>query len=208
MGFGYEFETDKTNNREKNISMKVKLYKTCYSPWKIIEGNIIIKGKEDLKETNLSDTFMKMRLYEKQSYIYNISDYNYQTHKIESKTVEESEGKDINIKTFNFSDFKGKDLKHEIIIPFQFQVPENASPSLYISDDSTTYIKHYLFVDFPSIKAFKTNMIIVKNNIKLPLQKPLHVQKIFRKKNGCSLTEDFLCLLLIYLQMHLHTQKK
>ena len=182
MGNGYEFETNTKYNREENISMDVKLNKTCYSPLEIIEGNIILKGKKDKKEAKLSDTIVNIRLYEKQKYKYYKSKSNYQTHNFEIITVKVSESLNINKKTFNFTDFKGKDLNQGIIIPFQFQVPECASPSLYISDDSTTYIKHFLFVEFPSIKALKTNMIIVKNNIKLPLQKPLFVKKIFRKK--------------------------
>ena len=90
-----EFENNENYNKEENVSMNITLNKTCYSPGEFIEGFISLKGKKNINETNLSDTFVKMRLYEVHEYRYNIYKFN-QKNQLEIEVKDESEQKDIN----------------------------------------------------------------------------------------------------------------
>lgn len=191
-----EFENDEKYNKEENISMNVKLNKTCYSPGEFIEGKIILKEKKCIKETNLLVTSVNIRLYEKHEYSYITYKYNYQMKRDEPQSEKEEEIKNVNEKQYNFSEFKGKDLNQEIIIPFTFQIGENAFPSLYLYNDSA-FVKHYLRIDFPFIKAYKTKIIIIKNNKffspngQLTLQEPFSIQKTFNKKKWMFANKGF-----------------
>jgi hypothetical protein len=62
----------------------------------------------------------------------------------------------------NFSNFYNANIMTTVNIPFQIQIPMTCYPSCIF--DSLTYVKHYLAIDFPSIRAKKTEIIVIKNN--------------------------------------------
>ena len=62
---GYDFESDKNYNYEKNISMSFDLDKTCYSKGEIIRGNIILLPKEGIIQTRLINPYIIITLKEK-----------------------------------------------------------------------------------------------------------------------------------------------
>ena len=56
-------------------------------------------------------------------------------------------------------DYEGADIVSEIHIPFSFQIPLNIHASISYGDG---YVKHFLSVNFPGIKAKRALMIIIK----------------------------------------------
>ena len=62
----------------------------------------------------------------------------------------------------NFSNFQNANIMNTVKIPFQIQIPLNSYPSLIFG--STSFVKHYLCIDFPSIQAKKTVIVVIKNN--------------------------------------------
>ena len=160
---GYDFETDKNYNYEKNVSMSFELNKTCYSKGEIITGTIILSAKEGLAQTQLLNPYAMITLEEKHYYEYTEIFYDYINKRSSTKKKEEQENKTLLSIPMDFSNFNGANILTGIQIPFQLKVPETAYPSCFF--DSTTYVKHFLIIDFHSIDARKTNIIIIKNNI-------------------------------------------
>ena len=159
---GYDFETDKKYNIEKYVSMTIQLNKTCYSPGEYLNGTIILKPKEGLQKPLLQDTNATLYLTEFFYYKYFEEEFDHvqKRKKNVSKVAEES----IPLITLpmNFSNFYNANIINTVNIPFQIQIPMNCYPSCIF--DSTTYVKHYLAIDFPSIMAKKTEIIVIKNN--------------------------------------------
>lgn len=159
---GYDFESDKKYNIEKYVSMTIQLSKTCYSPGEYLNGTIILRPKEGLQQPLLQDTNATLYLTEFFFYRYFEDEYNRakQRNETVSKTAEES----IPLLTLpmNFSNFYNANIVNTINIPFQVQIPMVCYPTCIF--DSNTYVKHYLAIDFPSIMAKKTEIIVIKNN--------------------------------------------
>ena len=156
---GYDFETDKKYNFEKNVSMIFELNKTCFSKGEIITGNIILSAKEGLIQTQLLNPYAVMTLEEKHYYEYKEYYYDNSRKTTSSKNKEEIENKTILSIPMDFSNFNGANILTGIQIPFQLKVPETAYPSCFF--ESTAYVKHFLILDFHSIQARKTNIIII-----------------------------------------------
>ena len=158
---GYDFETDKKYNFEKNISMTLKLEKTCYSIGEIIEGEIILSPKSG-KTINpqLINPCAMIMLDEKHHYTYLHSRYVNNKAEYENRTAEEN--KTIYSSLIDLSNFNGANMLIGVNIRFQIKVPEIAYPSCFF--DSDTYVKHFLTCDFPTIEAKKTAPIIIKNS--------------------------------------------
>ena len=159
---GYDFESDKKYNIENNVSMTIELNKTCYSGGEFVNGSIILRPKEGLQQTLLSSTYATLYLNENFFYTYTEDEFVPSKNRKEFVTKEAEE--DINLLTIplNFSNFQNANIMSTVTIPFQFQLPLTIYPSLIFSSNS--YVKHYLCIDFPSIRAKKTVIIIIKNN--------------------------------------------
>ena len=159
---GYDFETDKEFNIEKNVSMTLELNKTCFSKGEYVYGSIILRPKEGLQQTLLTSPYATLYLTEYFYYKYTESQYDpaHKNNRYVTKVAEEN----IPLLTLplNFSNFQNANIMTTITIPFQVQIPLNCYPSCIF--DSTSYVKHYLSIDFPSIQAKKTAIIIIKNN--------------------------------------------
>ena len=85
-----------------------------------------------------------------------------------------------------FPNFEGSNLMNEVKIPFQLQVPQKAYPTCIFSQSD--FVRHYLTVEFPSIEAKRTVIIVIKNTSyfykenKLLLSPAIHFREI-KKKN-------------------------
>jgi hypothetical protein len=159
---GYDFETDKKYNIEKYVSMTIQLNKTCYSPGEYLNGTIILKPKEGLQQPLLHDT--NATLYLTEFFYYKYFEEEYDRIQKRKKSVPKVAEETIPLLTLpmNFSNFYNANIMTTVNIPFQIQIPMNCYPSCIF--DSTTYVKHYLAIDFPSIMAKKTEIIVIKNN--------------------------------------------
>ena len=148
---GYDFESERFANYENNISLAVELDKTCFSKEEYIEGNLNLKLKNGL-QTSLEEPIAIFSLDEYHHYYYNIN--------MEDKGEEEHYS--LFSTKIRFPNFQGANIMKKLKIPFRIQVPASAYPTCIFSKSS--YVHHYLSVEFPSIAAKKTVVIVVKNN--------------------------------------------
>ncbi len=159
---GYDFETDKTYNFEKDVSMTIETEKTCYFPGEFVNGKIILKPKEGISNTLLSYPNATFYLMETFHYTYTENEYVARKGRKEFVTKTAEENMTLLTLPMNFMNFQNANIMNTVIIPFQIQLPMIIYPSLIFS--SSEYVKHYLSIDFPSIFAKKTVILIIKNN--------------------------------------------
>ena len=166
MGTEQEFELDEEYNYEFNISMNIELNKTCYSKGETIQGFISLFSKNILKKTILINPYAKIILLEKHHYEYSSEGIikNKKIDKLFNQEKKEEENITLLSKTLVFQKYNNSTVSSEALkIPFQIRIPKKAYPSCIF--DSTSYVKHFLIIEFPFINAKKTIIIIIKNNI-------------------------------------------
>ena len=160
---GYDFETDKAYNYEEKVSMTLELKKTCYSPGEMVYGTITLRPKQGVQNPLLSSPLATLYLTE--YFFYNYIENVYNPHKKINEYVTQvaEENNQLLTLPLNFSNFHNANIMNTVTIPFEFQLPISIYPSCIFG--STAYVKHYLAVEFPSIRAKKTVVIIIKNNL-------------------------------------------
>lgn len=158
---GYDFDTDRNYNFENSVSMIIELGKTCFSPGEILNGGIILKPKESSLLKYLETPIATLYLTEHAYYTYSESEYNPRTGRNEYVSKVAEEYYPILNNPLNFSNFINADMSNTLKLPFSIQIPLRIYPSCYFS--SSTYVKHYLTIDFPSIGAKKSVIIVIKN---------------------------------------------
>lgn len=150
---GNDNNIKKMYNEEKEVKLDISLNKVCYLPGEKIIGNLDIQPNIGINETILNDTNVTIRIIQLQYYSYTEGSGD------DATTISERDEKDIFIENFNFITFKGANILSGINIPFSITIPLNIHASvIYYAN----YAKHFLFVDFPGIKAKRTIMIIIK----------------------------------------------
>ena len=159
---GNDYDYDKENNYEKDVSMTIELNKTCFFKGQEIKGKIILSSKNGTKETQLLNPYIIISIKQKgqYSYIEGSNEFN-----VDSSNIRKTTKENINLLTIqlDFPNFIGANLLIGVNIPFKVKIPDKIYPSLYFN--SATYIKHFLVCDFPSIEAKKSKFIVIKNNI-------------------------------------------
>jgi len=145
--------------------MNIELKKTCYSKGEIIQGNLYICAKNTPSPRVILNPFAEITLREHHYYEYNKSEYNSRKQQNEVVKVQEEENVILVNENLRFSNNNELNIANGYIIPFEIKVPIMAYPSCIF--DSTSYVKHYLSINFPSIYAKKTVVIIIKNNISI-----------------------------------------
>ena len=158
---GYDFDTDKKYNYENSIAMKVELGKTCFSPGEYLNGGILLIQKQSSLIKYLQTPNATLYLTEHAYYTYSENEYNPRTGKQEYVTKVAEEFIPLLNIPLNFSNFMNADISNTLKLPFTIQIPLRIYPSCYFS--SSTYVKHYLTIDFPSIGAKKSVIIVIKN---------------------------------------------
>ena len=159
---GYDFETDKKYNIEKHVAMDLEIEKTCYSGGEFVHGTITLRPKEGLQNPLLSNPLATLYLTEDFYYTYSENEYNPRTQRNEFVTKVAEEHNIPLTLPLDFQNFYNANIMNTVKIPFQFQIPVNIYPTCIFS--SSAYVKHYMSIDFPSIMAKKTLIIIIKNN--------------------------------------------
>ena len=163
MGTEIEFESDKNFNFEGNISMNIELKKTCFSRGEIIKGNIYICPKNTPAPRKILNPFAEITLREHHFYETTKTEYNRREGHNEVVKITQEENVILVNENLNFSNNYELNIANGHIIPFEIKVPNLAYPSCIF--DSKSYVRHYLSINFPSIFAKKTLVIIIKNNI-------------------------------------------
>jgi hypothetical protein len=138
-------------NEEKEVKLDLTLNKVCYLPGEEINGILEIQPNNEIHETILNYTNVNIKIIELQYYSYPDGD---------TLRTERNE-KDIYTENFDFNNYKGANILSGLNIPFSFQIPLNFHASV-IYDYNYYYVKHFLSVNFPGIKAKRTLMIIIK----------------------------------------------
>jgi len=151
-------ENQKQYNYESPISMNIFLSKSCYFPGEVINGHIFLIAKEDLKDHNLKSPSATITLREVQHYELTPLDIDI----YDSKGQNDQEIVLLKY-PINFTKIEGENLTLGIKIPFHCQIPENCHPTCVF--EPTSYISHFLDIEFASIKAKKSSIIIIKNSI-------------------------------------------
>lgn len=155
------FHYDDEYNNEKNISVNIKLPKSCYYPGETLEGIIILQIKNNKMSPIFDSPKAVIKIIECQQY----------EIRAEESVISENIKKEIISKTYHFSRYKGADLSIPLKLKFKFDIPENIHPTL-IAKNKLIFIKHLLCVEFPYMECKKTNIIIIQN------------KRIFKKNNG------------------------
>ena len=168
---GYDFESDKQYNVEKYVSMTIELKKTCYSPGEMVYGTIILRANQGLQNPLLSSPLATLYLTEYFYYTYSENEYN--PHKKMNEFVSKVAEENMPLLKIplDFRNFLNANIMNNVAIPFQFQIPVNIYPSVIF--DTQAYVKHYLCIDFPSIMAKKTVVIVIKNNLYFSIENAL-----------------------------------
>ena len=162
MGLTYDFESDKKYNYENTISMTIVLDKTCFSPAEFVKGLIVLNPKIGNTINNLQNPTATLTLEQEAFYTYNVEEMdplnNYRKHYVTKEAKENIILLKLNL---DLKNFQYANLKNTIRIPFTFQIPLNAYPSCFFGDK--VYVKHFLSINFPTISAKKTSIIVIKN---------------------------------------------
>ena len=161
MGSDYDFENDKNYNFENSISMLLELGKTCFSPGEYVKGGIILQPKEGNVLKSLDNPNAFLSLTQNSYYTYTVEEMDTYNNRRRYVTREAKEMSPILNIPLNFSNYQNADLNTIIKIPFEFQIPLRIYPSCFFG--TKTYVKHFLSLDFPSISAKKSLIIIIKN---------------------------------------------
>jgi len=159
MGTGYDFENDKNFNYENSISMRIELGKTCFSPGEYVKGGIILKPKPGNTLEYLQNPTAYLSIIEDAKYTYMAEEKTNKGREYVTKTAKET-NTILNIPLDIYS-YKNSPLVDALKILFNFQIPLRINPSCFF--EYNAYTKHYLTIDFNSISAKKSLIIVIKN---------------------------------------------
>ena len=143
----------KEYNNENKLSINFTLNKVCYFPEEYISGTITLFPTSEIIEQLMANPELIITLQEFQKYEYSITE---DSSKFENKNY-------ILINTkINFKDSLQSDNSSGIEIPFSFEIPKLATPTIFYSSYND-YIRHFLSVEVPICEAKRTKLIIIKN---------------------------------------------
>ena len=150
------------SNKENDVSMDIELNKTCFSKGEIIYGIIILTPKKNSSTKKFLYPKAIITFKEKQNYEYLDSSYDEINDKEGPTKKAINEITILNTIQMNFSNYLNSSMIPCLKIQFQIKVPDNAYPSCLF--EANTYVIHYLTIEFESLQAKKSVIIIIKNN--------------------------------------------
>lgn len=146
----------KKYNFEKDIQLEIKLNKACYFPGELINGNLELKPKDSIKDSdfnNFNNTLALVKIIQIQWYWYT------EGYGEDEYTVTVSDESNIFEDNIDFINFKGANITLGLAIPFSIKIPFNVHLSCFIG---SYYVKHFISFDLPGIDANKILMIFIK----------------------------------------------
>lgn len=155
------FEDNKAFNYENYVAMEVETEKTCYSGGEYLNGRITLRPKEGLSNSFLENPCAKLTITENFHYSYAEQEFAEKGKPKKLVTKSCNESNTVVEMPIDFTNFQNANIMETVVIPFQVLIPTTIYPSILI--DSGTYVKHYLSIDFPTIIAKKTLIIVIKN---------------------------------------------
>ena len=163
-------------NYESQVAMQINLPKVCYSKGDTINGTIHLKTKPYLQETILYNPVATISLKEYQRTGEPDTDFDiYNSTPTDNKNLSKKEKIYFQYQLLLY-DYNGANLLIGVDIPFSIKLPLEMSSSCLL--DNNNYIRHYLVIDFISIRAKKSQPIIIKNNKYYSLENKLYKSPI------------------------------
>ena len=150
------------SNPENDISLDIELNKTCFSKDEYIYGIIVLTPKINSFIKEFLNPYALISIQEKQNYEYLDSSYDQENDEIKPTKKSITEFKTLIKNQYNFSDYLNSSMIPCLKIQFRIKVPNNAYPSCLF--DKNTFVIHYLTIEFESLKAKKSEIIIIKNS--------------------------------------------
>ena len=150
------------SNPENDISLDIELNKTCFSKDEYIYGIIVLTPKINSFIKEFLNPYALISIQEKQNYEYLDSSYDQENDEIKPTKKSINEFKTLIKTQYNFSDYLNSSMIPCLKIQFRIKVPNNAYPSCLF--DKNTFVIHYLTIEFESLKAKKSEIIIIKNS--------------------------------------------
>ena len=177
MGNKNDTEYNFKYNYDSQVSFIISLTKISYSKGETVTGTMFLKTKPYLQETILYNPQASISFIEFQ-------------HSGEQETDFDIYGSPSNNKLskkekiyftypLNLFAYNGANLYAGVNINFFVNLPKECSSSCFI--DNNTYIKHFILIDFPTIREKKSEAIIIKNTKYYTLENKLYKTPIISK---------------------------
>ena len=150
------------SNPENDISLDIELNKTCFSKDEYIYGIIVLTPKINSFIKEFLNPYALISIQEKHNYEYLDSSYDQENDEIKPTKKSINEFKTLIKNQYNFSNYLNSSMIPCLKIQFRIKVPNNAYPSCLF--DKNTFVIHYLTIEFESLKAKKSEIIVIKNS--------------------------------------------
>ena len=178
MGNKYDIEYNFKYNYDSQVSLTISLSKICYSKGETISGAMFLKTKPYLQETTLYNPQATISLIEYQQSGEQDTDFDIYNDSSNSKIKPKKE-KIYFTYPLDLYAYNGANLFVGININFFVKLPDECGSSCFI--DKNTYIKHFIVINFASIRAKKSEPIIIKNTKYYSFENKLYKSPVIAK---------------------------
>ena len=177
MGNKNESEYNFKYNYDSQVSFIISLTKISYSKGETATGTMFLKTKPYLQETTLYNPQASISFIEFQHSGEQETDFDIYGDSSNNKLSKKE--KIYFTYPLNLFAYNGANLYAGVNINFFVNLPKECSSSCFI--DNNTYIKHFIVIDFPTIRAKKSEAIIIKNTKYYTLENKLYKTPLVSK---------------------------
>lgn len=177
MGNKNDTEYNFKYNYDSQVSFIISLTKISYSKGETVTGTMFLKTKPYLQETILYNPQASISFIEFQHSGEQETDFDIYGSPSNNKLSKQE--KIYFTYPLNLFAYNGANLYAGVNINFFVNLPKECSSSCFI--DNNTYIKHFIIIDFPTIRAKKSEAIIIKNTKYYTLENKLYKTPIISK---------------------------
>ena len=177
MGNKNDTEYNFKYNYDSQVSFIISLTKISYSKGETVTGTMFLKTKPYLQETILYNPQASISFIEFQHSGEQETDFDIYGSPSNNKLSKQE--KIYFTYPLNLFAYNGANLYAGVNINFFVYLPKECSSSCFI--DNNTYIKHFILIDFPTIRAKKSEAIIIKNTKYYTLENKLYKTPIISK---------------------------
>jgi len=176
MGNNNESDYNFKYNYDSQVSFVISLTKISYTKGETATGTMFLKTKPYLQQIILFNPQASISFVEYQKSGEPDSDFDIYNSKNNNLSKKE---KVYFTYPLNLFSYNGANLFMGVNINFFVNIPKECSSSCFI--DNNTYIKHFIVIDFPTIRAKKSEAIIIKNTQYYSFENKLYKAPIVTK---------------------------
>ena len=177
MGNQYEINYSTKYNYESQVSLVISLTKIAYSKGETVTGIMFLKTKPYLQETILINPQASISLIEFQHSGDPDTDFDIYSNSSNNKLSKRE--KIYFTYPLNLYSYNGANLYLGVVLNFFVKLPDECCSSCFV--DNNTYIKHFIVIDFPTIRAKKSEPIIIKNTKYYSFENKLYKSPVVAK---------------------------